>query len=213
MDYPVWSNSRIMEFFDKANGKIFLQGISMLHQGKLSQQYAKLRFFTDKPWANGTLLSKARNGLREAVARLGVRKTLTIHCPDKEYTLYKGAAWWAITPDLAHDVLNQWDNNEHLVGYFKTSFCPAETFVQTVAFNSPKYADRCMLAQGRYKSLTALTPLTFIDYSTNIKILDEFDFDRITKSGKMFCRKVVTGESDLLMTLIDDARKETGEEK
>ena len=163
----------------------------MLHQGKLSQQYAKLRFFTDKPWANGTLLSKARNGLREAVAMLGVRKTLTIHCPDKEYTLYKGAAWWAITPDLAHDVLNQWDNNEHLVGYFKTSFCPAETFVQTVAFNSPKYADRCMLAQGRYKSLTALTPLTFIDYSTNIKILDEFDFDRITKSGKMFCRKVV----------------------
>ena len=212
MDYPVWSNSRIFEFFDKANGKIFLQGISMLHQGKLSQQYAKLRFFTDKPWANGTLLSKARNGLREAVSALGVRKTLTIHCPDKEYTLYKGAAWWAITPDLALDVLNQWDNNEHLVGYFKTSFCPAETFVQTVAFNSPKYADRCMLAQGRYKSLTALTPLTFIDYSTNIKILDEFDFDRITKSGKMFCRKVVTGESDLLMTLIDDARKETGTE-
>ena len=38
MDYPVWSNSRIMEFFDKANGKIFLQGISMLHQGKLSQE-------------------------------------------------------------------------------------------------------------------------------------------------------------------------------
>ena len=67
-----------------------------------------------------------------------------------------------------------------------------------------------MLAQGRYKSLTALTPLTFIDYSTNIKILDEFDFDRITKSGKMFCRKVITGESDLLMTLIDDARKEPG---
>ena len=26
----------------------------------------------------------------------------------------------------------------------------------------------------------------------------------------MFCRKVITGESDLLMTLIDDARKEPG---
>lgn len=206
MDYPVWSNARILEFFEENQGRNILQGISMVHQGAVAQLYRELRFLADKPWKTGSLLSKFRVGLRKSISFLGINKTLQIHAPEKVYDLYKGAAWWAITRELAQFVLQQWKGNERLVKYFRTSFCPAETFVQTVAFNS-KYADSCMLSKGAYMSLAALTPLTYINYDPVIKILDETDYDKIIGSGKMFCRKVITGDSERLMKLIDQERE------
>ena len=206
MDYPLWGNGRIKRFFSEAGGREFLQGISMLRQGKASRNYRDFRFLASRPWPAGSLQSKLRVALRRLVAATGVQKTLRIHCPGKTYTLYKGAAWWAITPDLARLVVEEWDGNAHLVGYFKTSFCPAETFVQTVAFNSG-FASRCMLAEGRYQSLAALTPLTYIHYHPVVKVLDESDLDTLLASGKMFCRKVVSHDSDRLVELIDANRQ------
>ncbi len=205
MDYPLWSNADIKKYFRQANGKEILQGISMLHQGKNGQQYRNFRFLTDKPWLSGSLKSKFRVALRKITATAGIHKTLHIHCQAKTYTLYKGSAWWAITPDLARHIIKEWDENEHLVHYFKTSFCPAETFIQTVAFNS-EFASRCMLAEGKYQSLAALTPLTYINYDPVVKILTEDDYDTLKASGKMFCRKVVSGKSDKLIEIIDKDR-------
>ena len=99
--------------------------------------------------------------------------------------------------------MKQWDNNGALKKYFSSSFCPAETFVQTVAFNS-EYKDKCMLVEGKYTTLAALTPMTFIDYNPTIKLLDETDYDRIVESGKMFCRKIVSGTSDKLVEMFNE---------
>ncbi len=207
MDYPVWSNEKMLSFFENADGKNYLQGICMTHQGKAADQYRSLRCFSSKPWKNGSMKSKMRVGLRKVISGLGIYKTLTIHTAEKEYNLYKGAAWWAIQPNLAQHILKQWDENEELKGYFKTSFCPAETFIQTVAFNS-KYASSCILAEGKYQSLTALTPLTYIHYDPVIKIMEEEDYEKVIASGKMFCRKVISGKSEKFMDLIDNKRKQ-----
>jgi hypothetical protein len=51
------------------------------------------------------------------------------------------------------------------------------------------------------------TPLTYIEYGEEIKILTEADYDAILKSGKMFCRKTITGRSDKLMDMIDEHRR------
>lgn len=206
MDYPVWSNQRIIDYLSADLRLNYLQGIAMLHQGKNAETYTRFRFFADKPWRNGSWRSKLRVSLRHAIAALGIRKTLTIHTKNKEYMLYKGAAWWAIRPDLARLVLQEWDHNERLVQYFRTSFCPAETFVQTVAFNS-KFAPFCQLSIGQYKSLAALTPLTYIDYGKQVKILTEEDYQAIKASKKMFCRKTVSGTSDRLLERIDAERQ------
>lgn len=207
MDYPLWSNPRIIDYFEKAKAQKheILQGISMLHQGEAARLYTEFRFFSAKPWRYGSLGSKFRVALRKIVAATGVKKTLEIHCPEKTYTLYKGAAWWAITTELGRFVLKAWDENEPLRHYFKTSFCPAETFIQTVAFNSP-FRDRCILTTGKFECLEALTPLTYIYYRPVIKILTEEDFPILQSSGKMFCRKVITGKSDRLMKMIDAER-------
>ncbi len=207
LDYPIMGNKEMMQFFEEAQGRIFLQGIAMDQQGEAAQLYRQLRPLSSMPWKNGSLGSKLKVALRESLSKLGVQKTLVIHCPRKHYRLYKGAAWWAITPDLAGAVVGEWDHNEHLKGYFKTSFCPAETFFQTVAFNS-EYASRCMLSTGKYTTLSALTPLTYIHYHPVIKVLDETDYDTLLQSGKLFCRKTVSGTSDILLDKLDAYRKD-----
>lgn len=206
LDYPLWSNERITEFFANANGKNFIQGIRMTSSDPASQVYRDFRFFSNRHWQGGSVGSMFRVALRKAVSAAGIHKSLTIHTDSKEYKLYKGAAWWAITFDLALHTLKEFNINRRLTDYFRTSFCPAETFVQTVAFNS-RFANSCMLAEGNYQSLAALTPLTYIYYNPTIKILTEEDYDTLKASDKMFCRKTIIGTSDALMDMIDADRK------
>lgn len=208
MDYPLWGNGRMERFFAEADGREFLQGISMEGQGRHAEIYTEYRLFGDRRWPAGSLGSRMRVAARRALKAIGLRKPLVFTAGGRRYTLHKGAAWWAITPRLAAAALAAWDTDKALRHYFSTSFCPAETFLQTFAFNSNEFAPRCILTEGDYRSLAALTPLTYIDYNPVIKILTEEDFPALVASGKMFCRKTVTGRSDSLMDMIDARRAE-----
>ena len=88
--------------------------------------------------------------------------------------------------------------------YFIDSFGQAETLIQTIAFNSSEWAPKCILHQGEYPGLAALTPLHFIIYEPVIKVMDETDYDTLMASGRMFTRKLVSGKSDLLVERLHD---------
>ena len=203
--HPLWSNARIIEFFSRLGDKEILQGIRMTHQGAAAVNYRRYRWLNGHPWKAGSFPNKLRVALQRLTYGIGIRKPLSFRLQGIEYQLYKGASWWAISPELAAYVLYEWDTNKTLVKYFSTAFCPDETFIQTIAFNSP-FASRCMLQEGRYTSLSALTPLTYIDYHPVIKVLTEEDWPALKQSGKMFCRKTVTGISDRLLDRIDRER-------
>lgn len=205
-DYPLWSNSRIADYMANAEGRQLLGGISMVRQGRWSEPYRRLRPLASRYWKNGSLKDKARAALGNLIEQCNVSKTLRIHCPGKTYSLYKGSPWWAITPELGKLIVDEWDNNNHLTGYFKTSYRPVETFIPTVAFNSA-FASECMLTEGRYEGLAGLSPLTFIDDANPGRTFYETDFNVLKESGKMFCHGVVTGYSEGLMRLIDADRK------
>jgi hypothetical protein len=80
--------------------------------------------------------------------------------------------------------------------------------IQTIAFNTPQWAAKCLLWEGEYPGLAALTPLHFIIYDPIIKIMDESDYDTLINSGKMFTRKLVSGKSDRLVKLLhQDSQK------
>ena len=113
---------------------------------------------------------------------------------------------FAITGELATYLLETYDQSPQLRRYFTNSFAPSETFAHTVAFNS-RFADSCILTKGPVEKLEQLTPLTYIEYGQKIKILTENDYNSIMASGKMICRKTVTGESDQLMDMIDKQRQ------
>lgn len=206
LDYPVWSNERIVKFFEEAQGKNILQGIRMQKDDPSSRLYQEYRFLNNYP--PKSFLCRVGILCRKLLSCMGIRKPLMFRVNGKIWHLYKGAAWWAITPKLAKAVLDEWDNNHELMSYFKNSFGPAETFTQTVAFNTPEHATQCILSEGYFTSLQALTPLTYVEYPSSVKILTEEDCNKILTSGKMFCRKTVTGKSDKLMDMIDAHRVE-----
>lgn len=61
-----------------------------------------------------------------------------------------------------------------------------------------------MEVTGEYPGLKALTPLTYIDYEPVIKILTEEDLPTLLDSGKLFCRKIVSGKSDKLVEHLEN---------
>lgn len=205
MDYPVWSNRRIEDFLGQQAGRSLLQAIRMDTQRReVVREYTRYRLLNGKCWQPGSPGSKMRAALRRLVA-LFVHKPLTFRADGQEYRLYKGSDYFAVTAELARFIVGKWDTSPQLKTYFKTSFAPSETFIHTLVFNSP-HAGSCLLAEGEYKTLAALTPLTYIHYHPLIKVLTEADYPAIKASGKMFCRKICTGTSDRLIGLIDEAR-------
>lgn len=206
LDYPLWSNERILRFFENNKGREFIQGVRIKEQGdtKLYQEY---RFLNNHYWKYGTLKSKFRVAIRKIVYALGFRKPLCVKFDGKCYDLYKGSDWWAITDNMAKYFMDFYETHPAFVRYFKNSFSPNETIWQTIAFHS-KYADKCILSVGKIDKLEELTPLTYIEYGDAMKVFTEDDFDNLIKSNKMFCRKVVTGKSDKLMDMIDLYRKQ-----
>lgn len=205
-DYPVWSNASILSYLQEHQGQNFLQAMNLVGLPKEeTYEYTRYRFLNNYPWRYGTLKSKFRVMLRK-VCQLFLKKPIVIKADGKSYDLYKGSDYFAITSQLAVFLLETYDHSPQLRRYFSNSFAPSETFAHTVAFNS-HFASSCILTQGPVKKLEQLTPLTYIEYGKSIKILTDADFDTIVKSGKMFCRKTVTGESDRLMDMIDKQRQ------
>ena len=205
LDYPLKSNSQMMDFFEQGRGKEFIQGMCMTDAGIDTKLYQEYRFLNNHPWRYGTLKSKFRVSLRMITYALGFRKPLRIRFDGMVYDLYKGSDWWAISSGLARYMLAFYQEHPAFVDYFKNSFSPNETIWQTIAFHSP-YADRCILTKGPVDGLEQLTPLTYIEYGEEIKVFTEEDFGTLMDSGKLFFRKVMTGKSDKLMDMIDKYR-------
>ena len=199
MDYPLWSNQRITEWLEAQEGMEILQGYRMNRENLSEaqhQMYTIARPFCR--WRKWAVLMRIMGKM------LGLRKQLSFQVESTDWDLYKGSAWWCITEPLARHILNSYEHKAEIKQYFKDSFGPAETLIQTIAFNSPKFRSRCILTEGDYPGLAALTPLHFIDYNPVIKVMDETDLPRLMESGKMFCRKVVSGKSDALVAALAD---------
>lgn len=197
MDFPLWSPQRITEWIEEQKDRETLQGYCMdtplLSAGQRESYTVPRPFRRNRRWAAF---------LRRASRFFGIRKELHFEMNGLPWKLYKGSAWWCISEELADYVQSIYEHEESIHRYFRDSFCPAETVIQTIAFNTPRWADKCILTEGEYPGLAALTPLHFIDYDPVIRVLDETDYDRLMESGKMFCRKVVSGKSDHLVQQI-----------
>lgn len=199
MDYPLWSNERITQWLKEQEGREILQGYCMDNPALSPSQHQM--YTVARPFSRHRKWAILQRIVRRA---MGLRKGLSFYVDGNLWHLYKGSAWWCITEALASHVLNYYEHKEEIRDYFKDSFGPAETLIQTIALNSPKFRQRCILTEGEYPGLAALTPLHFIDYNPVIKVMDETDYPRLTESGKMFCRKVISGKSDELVRLLEN---------
>ena len=208
MDYPLWSNERISQFLRQHKGREFIYGIE-LDTPEVKMEHKELyriaRPMPNVPFVGRDSLSKVRSLLKRALAATGYRKQLNFAVGKKTYHLFKGSAWFCITQGLAEYVVDQYKNVPEIKEYFSNQFGPVTTLIHTIVFNS-EHAVRCMLKIGNYTTLADITPLHYIDRDTGMKVMNESDYPLVVESGKMFVRKVKTGESGTLVELIDKHR-------
>ncbi|MBQ6965186.1 MAG: conjugal transfer protein [Bacteroidaceae bacterium] len=207
MDYPLWSNEHITSWLKAQGEKEILCGICMDTDVTNSQQRELYQF--SRPFFQiGGLSNKGNQRLsilcRKVKRALGMKKSLSFGVEGKKWSLYKGSAWWCISQDLASYIYIMYREKPEIRRYFVDSFGQAETVIQTIAFNSPAWASKCLRYRGEYPGLATLTPLHFIIYEPVIKVMDETDYDTLMASGRMFTRKLVSGKSDRLVERLED---------
>ncbi len=203
LDYPLWSNAAIDRYLEAHADRELMAGIDLTEQRPaMTEIYRIHRPFPLLRLGNEWLEQKVRIAARHLYKFLGLRRTLAFDCDGHTYRLFKGASWWCITPGLGRYLLHEVDSHPEILRFFHTCFGPDECIWQTLVFNSP-YAEKALLHKGAYQSLAALTPLHYIHYHPVIRVLDESDFNTLRTSGKLFCRKTVTGRSDALLRRID----------
>ena len=207
MDYPLWSNEHITRWLEEQGDREILQGICMdtpYIEGQQRDLYTQsrplFRLFNNRWNQRASILC------RKLLTGIGHRKLLSFKVQGERWHLYKGSAWWCISEELAKFVLLRYKGLAEIEDYFRDSFGQAETVVQTIAFNSPKWAPKCIRTEGDYPGLAALTPLHYIVYDPVIKVMGASDLPAMKQSGKMFARKFLTGVSDEVMDLIDQER-------
>ncbi len=206
LDYPLWRPERITTWLEAQGEKEILSGICMDTKDINAQQHEL--YSLSRPFFHLCLIGNKGNERLSILGRkmkqgLGIRKPLSFKVDGETWHLYKGSAWWCISQELAAHIYNMYKTKHAIRHYFTDSFGPAETLIQTIAFNSPEWASRCQLHQGEYPGLAALTPLHYIIYEPVIKVMDENDYTTLMTSGRMFTRKVVSGKSDQLVKLLN----------
>lgn len=206
MDYPLWSNTHITQWLEAQGDKEILSGIRMdtpLLSKQQYELYTLARPFFHIKWLSNKSNERLSILCRKAKGLLGMRKPLSFMVNGLEWHLYKGSAWWCISQQLATYIYQTYTSEPAVRSYFINSFGQAETLIQTIAFNSPEWAPRCILHEGKYPGLAALTPLHYILYEPVIKVMDENDYETLMASGKMFARKFISGKSDKLVESLE----------
>lgn len=208
-DYPLWSNRRIREYFAANADREIICGYNITRGTDEGQRkkVACLHPFRDLPLRNRWLKNKIIVASRNVLKYSGVRRKAQVRLGGELKDVFFGSDYWALTLPCARYVLHALNNEPKMVNYFRRAFVPSELCVQTIVFNSP-FAPNAILHKGTYPGLATLTPLHFIDYGACIKVLTLADLPRLIEKDKMFCRKVVTGQSDALAEEIDRRRSE-----
>lgn len=206
-DYPLWTNQEIHQYFDEHNETEFIMGMNLTHCAQADQRskIVNYHFFRDLRWRNNWWKNKLIVASRNLIKGFPIRKQPTTLLENKKVDVFFGSDYWAITLPCARYIYEKLCTEKEMIHYFKTSFVPSELCIQTLVFNS-SFGKQALLHEGDYPGLSGLTPLHYIDYGRAIKTLTIEELPVLQQSGKMFCRKVVSGASAKLIDEIDRIR-------
>lgn len=209
LDYPLWSNNKIINFLEMNPNKEFIKGmnLSLCKNPNKMQTRVMYYHFRDLPIKNHFLYRGIYVITREILKFLHITKPNYIIINKQKQDIYCGSSWWCLTFDCLKYVFNimKQPNNPYEV-YFRTCLAPDEMYIQTIVFNS-KYKNKAILHHGEYPGLVGLTPLHYIEYDNKIATYNENDFHKLIESDKMFCRKLQSSISENLIKKIDNYRK------
>ncbi len=206
LDYPLWSNRRIEAYFEQHKGEEQLAAMPLMETVHGKDIFRELRLYLTLPLIGSKGNQRLSILVRKAAKALGYKRAYTFRVGGEEWREYKGAAWWAISQELAEHVLDTYEHyRKEILRQFRNQHCPAETLLPTIAFNSPQWRERCKLFPPE-TTLKEKTLLHHIQYAAAIKVWTLDDYEELKASGKMFARKLTTEASLPLMEVIDKDR-------
>lgn len=177
VDYPIKSNSQILDFFQQANNNEFIDNMSL---GPNGRQEAAFRY---QQYHFATL----RGNNRFPVIVQLVNKVIR-HLPKRvipyRYKPYIGSSWWNLSKEAVNFILGFVSKKKKFVQFFKFTLCPDEMFFQTILLNS------------RFQKKIVNDNLRFIDWtncsqglSNSPDIITKNHLEDLTKSNALFARK------------------------
>lgn len=212
LDYPLWSNREIHDFFEQNKETEYIGAINLSRCGnkRLQEKVRHYHFFRDLEW-DGKYSRILKNigmvASRNILACLPFKKPLYTYIHNQKADVYFGSDYWGITAECARYVYQKLCTEKKLRQYFKSSFAPSEMCIHTIVFNSP-FGEKALQSFPPYKGLASVTPLHYIEYPKQIRAFTSDDIELLYNSKKMFFRKAVSGMSDTLIARINLLRSQ-----
>jgi hypothetical protein len=133
-DYPLRSVPYIESFFERNEGKEFMNIVPMPCEA-VGKPISRLTTYFPRP---GYPISKIVKFVRQQLVKIGA---LPIERDYKSYLRnlvpYAGSAWWALSREACEYIQSFVANERRVVNFFKNTGCPDESFFQTILGNSP----------------------------------------------------------------------------
>lgn len=195
-DYPVEKAETILEKMEKKETE-YIIGFDVDHEINPGKRTMALKY-------SCFYLMDTHRFIRAALIRLRIPR---LYYKKVKIPIYHGSEYWALTYECISELYHEYLKNEQLQKLFRYSFVPSEAWIHTMFFNS-KWKDRAVQPlKNENPDLIRLSPITYFNYTSSIKILDENDYEDIKKSGRLFARKIITGKSDRLITLLTERER------
>lgn len=205
-DYPLWSNSRINDFFETNPDKILMKGIDLSKVSNNSPMFRLLKIYHfGRDWhIRSYKIWRILTGvLRKIMEYLPFKKKRYIIINDRRCDIWQSSGYFSVNREQALFILEKL-KNKVLRNYFRTCFVPEEMTIPTIIFNS-KYRDNADISDSNeYRGLSTLAAMHLFEYGKQIKVYSDVDFDDIKETDKIFLRKVKSGFSDTLIKRIEN---------
>lgn len=197
-DYPIKSNREIYDRLTKDHTE-FICDMENPDDRK-TKYYHFMRH-------NGSLLTKARLILGEKIKLVRNRRPLTLG--GKPCKVHFSPQWIALTDEAVGYLLDIYRaDRKSIDAFFKYSYASDELMFATLLFSDKRFKEQASIhAPSSGVHYNELPPIHLIDYEPTVRVFTDDDRSLVLGSDKLFCRKLISGKSDALVSIIEKERE------
>ena len=182
-DYPLKSPEYLNDFFQKNKGTEFLSFRDIKNDWKEGLIRMENYFLSGYNF-------RGKHRLEQVINKITPKRKIPYNMHP-----YGKSMFWMLSPETASFVVKVVENDKNLQKFFSLCWASDEFVFQTILLNSG-YKDKIINNNYRY-----------IDWSaggSNPKVLNEEDFDLLSKSNMLFARKFDMVNNPKILDLIDE---------
>lgn len=200
LEYPIRSNSEIIDFFRKHVDTEFIKAQDISHSTDW-HEYHKFRLYwrMDERSIFVKIIHKMNKEFQKKEFIPYFKKNFVKSNDGTKMFIHQGCAQFSVTRVVAEYIVKFHDNNFRFNQYFKTVFAPDESYFHTIIYNS-KYVDRILDGKAITRPhLTDFENLTYFEYPKQIKLfIKKEEWPKLRDSGFLFFRKASSDSKELL---------------